>query len=339
MKQHPSLVFQLLLILLCWNLHKASATLFTSTSPPFLISTLNSTSTPILLRGPNIPHAWYPQHTQSTLSALPSLNANAARIVLTTSTTPADVQRVIQWARDSRILLVLENHDTTGYGDSGAFGTKSLPEVVPWWTSLRSILQGTESFVILNLGNEPQGNSKSGYEWVQSSESALQSIRRAGFRDHVVMLDAPNWGQDWRNTMRDNAEYLLRSDQSEIGNSNKLMFSVHMYGVYNTPQKVNSYISSFVSKGVPLVIGEFGYTHSDGDVDEQTIFQTSQSQQWNDDCNHDGILDDCIKFNGEPDADIFGGTFILFKATRVFFGVYNGSLHTFDTISHVVNQT
>ena len=87
------------------------------------------------------------------------------------------------------------------------------------------------------------------------------------------MVDAPMWGQDWQNIMRDNAAAVLNADPQR-----NTVFSIHMYGVYNTAAKVNAYFDAFRTAGLPLVVGEFGSKHSDGDPDEDTIMAQAQAR-------------------------------------------------------------
>jgi mannan endo-1,4-beta-mannosidase len=88
------------------------------------------------------------------------------------------------------------------------------------------------------------------------------------------MVDAPNWGQDWQFTMRDNAATVRSADTS--GNT---IFSVHMYGVYNTAAKVTDYLSSFLTRNIAICVCEFGFNHSDGDPDEDTIMSYTQANR------------------------------------------------------------
>jgi mannan endo-1,4-beta-mannosidase len=97
-------------------------------------------------------------------------------------------------------------------------------------------------------------------------------MRSNGF-EHALMVDAPNWGQDWQFVMRDNAATVAAADTYK-----NTIFSIHMYGVFDTAAEVTSYVSAFKSKNLPLVIGEFGNMHSDGDPDEDTIMSTAVSQ-------------------------------------------------------------
>ncbi|GAA3628585.1 hypothetical protein GCM10022223_52500 [Kineosporia mesophila] len=44
-----------------------------------------------------------------------------------------------------------------------------------------------------------------------------------------------------------------------------------MYGVFDTASEVQAYLAAFTSKNLPIIVGEFGNMHSDGDPDEDTI--------------------------------------------------------------------
>jgi mannan endo-1,4-beta-mannosidase len=85
------------------------------------------------------------------------------------------------------------------------------------------------------------------------------------------MVDAPNWGQDWAFVMRDNATTVWNADTQK-----NTLFSIHMYGVFDTAAEVTDYLNRFVSAGLPIAVGEFGNIHSDGDPNEDAIMSTAQ---------------------------------------------------------------
>ena len=225
----------------------------------------------VRLIGINHAHAWYRGHLGSALQGIRSWGANSVRVVLTngyrwTKIPASEVSTIISQARSYGFkAIVLEVHDTTGYGDQNAC---TLDQAVDYWIEIKSVLDGQEDFVIINIGNEPVGNNRSYVpQWANWTKSAIQRLRNNGFT-HVIMVDAPNWGQDWTNTMRYNASDVLNADSLR-----NTIFSVHMYGVYNTADKVQSYISYFYNNNLPLCIGEFGHYHTDGDPNEQAIVQ------------------------------------------------------------------
>jgi mannan endo-1,4-beta-mannosidase len=226
----------------------------------------------VRLIGINHAHAWYRGHLSSALQGIRSWGANSVRVVLAngykwTKIPASEVSTIISQARSYGFkAIVLEVHDTTGYGDDSSACT--LDRAVDYWIEIKSVLDGQEDFVIINIGNEPIGNNSSYVsQWANWTKSAIQRLRNNGFT-HVIMVDAPNWGQDWTNTMRNNASDVLNADSLK-----NTIFSIHMYGVYNTASKVQSYISYFYNNNLPLCIGEFGNYHTDGDPDEQAIVQ------------------------------------------------------------------
>lgn len=135
---------------------------------------------------------------------------------------------------------------------------------------MKSALEGQEDYVVVNIGNEPFGNTNY-TAWTDATKSAIGKLRGAGL-DHALMVDAPNWGQDWSGTMRSNAASVFASDPDR-----NTVFSVHMYGVYDTAAEVRDYLNAFVGSGLPIVVGEFGDQHSDGNPDEDAIMATAQS--------------------------------------------------------------
>ncbi|HSB00743.1 MAG TPA: glycoside hydrolase family 5 protein, partial [Anaerolineales bacterium] len=232
---------------------------------------LDANGNNFIMRGISHAHVWYPNET-SSFANIKAAGANTVRVVLGGGrwgpSSATDVANVIQLCKTNKLICVLEDHDTTGYGEDGA--ATSLAQAVSYWQSIQSVLAGQEAYVIINIGNEPYGNNNAS-AWVEATRSAIIAMRNAGF-DHTLMVDAPNWGQDWQFVMRDNAASIFNSDVDK-----NTIFSIHMYGVFDTAAEIQSYVSSFVTAGLPLVIGEFGWNHSDGNPDEDAIMATAQS--------------------------------------------------------------
>lgn len=199
-------------------------------------------------------------------------DANTVRVVLAsgdrwTRNTAADVADVVAQCKRNRLICVLEVHDTTGYGEQS--GATTLSRAADYWISVKSALTGQEKYVIVNIGNEPYGNSNYA-RWTADTKAAVQKLRSAGFH-HALMVDAPNWGQDRAFTMRDNGASVFAADPDR-----NTVFSVHMYGVFDTAAKVNDYLNRFVAAKLPIVVGEFGHNHSDGNPDEDAILAAPQ---------------------------------------------------------------
>ncbi|NYI97138.1 mannan endo-1,4-beta-mannosidase [Streptomonospora nanhaiensis] len=224
-----------------------------------------------VFRGVNHPHAWYTGETES-FAEIADLGANSVRVVLSsghrwTRTEAADLANVIAECKANKLICVLEVHDTTGYGEEGA--AASLDQAVDYWIDMQDVLAGQEPYVLLNIGNEPWGNTNY-QQWTGATTQAIDRLRDAGF-DHTIVVDAPNWGQDWSFTMRDNARQIFQSDPAA-----NLIFDVHMYGVYDTAAEIQSYLNFYVDAGLPIMVGEFGHNHSDGNPDEDAILATAE---------------------------------------------------------------
>lgn len=236
---------------------------------------VESDGSPLLLRGVSHAHTWYASETGS-FADIAEAGANSVRVVLSDGTRwnrnePADVANVVSLCEGNRLICVLEDHDTTGYGEEAAAST--LDTAASYWISLLPTLRGTEDRVLINIGNEPYGNNAAvNASWAADTSAAIQRLRDAGF-EHTIVVDAPSWGQDWQGIMRDSAADVLAADPD--GNT---VFSVHMYGVYDTAAEVTSYLDAFTSQGLPIIVGEFGHDHSDGNPDEDTIMSYTRSQ-------------------------------------------------------------
>ncbi|TLS40886.1 beta-mannosidase [Streptomyces montanus] len=224
-----------------------------------------------VMRGVNHAHTWYPDR-MSSLAHIKAKGANTVRVVLSsgdrwTRNDTADVANVVAQCKQNRLICVLEVHDTTGYGEQS--GAVTLSRAADYWISVQSALTGQENYVIVNIGNEPYGNNNYA-SWTADTKAAIQKLRNAGF-DHTLMVDAPNWGQDWAFTMRDNAASVFAADPDA-----NTVFSIHMYGVFDTAAEISDYLNRFVAAKLPLVIGEFGHNHSDGNPDEDAILAAAQ---------------------------------------------------------------
>jgi mannan endo-1,4-beta-mannosidase len=258
--------------------------------------------TPLKLRGINHPHVWYTNQT-SSFANIKAAGANSVRVVLSggrwATMTTAQVAEVVNLCKVNKLICVLENHDTTGYNEQQSEYT--LDRSVTWYNSVRDALIGQENYVIINIGNEPFGNGSnpvSSSAWTQQTAAAVQRMRSLGF-EHTIMVDAPNWGQDWGFVMRDTAQTVRNADAT--GN---IIFAIHMYGVFDTAAEVNAYVDSFTSRNLALCICEFGDNHSDGNPDENAIMAKAEQASigmmgWSWSGNGGGVeyLDMVIGFN------------------------------------------
>ncbi|MGP4112797.1 cellulase family glycosylhydrolase [Streptomyces sp. 4N509B] len=259
---------------------------------------LEANGNDFVMRGVNHAHTWYTHQTQS-FADIKEFGANTVRVVLGSGQrwgpdSPESVANVIELCKANRMICVLEVHDTTGYGEEAT--AASLDQAVDYWIGLKDVLVGQEDYVIINIGNEPWGNTNP-EGWTEPTIAAIGKMRDAGF-EHTIMIDAPNWGQDWQNVMRTNAQTVYEADPT--GN---LLFSIHMYSVYQDAATITSYLSSFVDAGLPIVIGEFGGPADQwGDPDEDSMMAAAEALDigylaWSWSGNTDPILDLVLNFD------------------------------------------
>ncbi|TDV57824.1 cellulase family glycosylhydrolase [Actinophytocola oryzae] len=258
---------------------------------------LEANGSNFIMRGVSHPHVWFQNQTQS-FADIKSFGTNTVRVVLGSGQRwgpSTDVANVISLCKQNRLICVLEVHDTTGYGEDSAAAT--LDQAATYWISQANALRGQESYIVINIGNEPFGNNEQvNATWATATSNAIGRLRAAGL-DHMIMVDAPAWGQDWQNIMRNNATTVFNSDPDR-----NTVFSIHMYAVYSTADSIITYLDAFRTAGLALVIGEFGDVFPGGDPDEDTMMSQAQSRGigyigWSWSGNSDGALDMTLNFN------------------------------------------
>ncbi|GIG71384.1 cellulase family glycosylhydrolase [Phytomonospora endophytica] len=258
---------------------------------------LDANGNAFVMRGTSHPHVWYQGETAS-YGEIAGLGANTVRVVLGSGqrwgpSPAADVAAVIAQCKANRLICVLEAHDTTGYGEDAAAAT--LDQAVTYWNSIRDVLIGQEAYVLINIGNEPIGNTNPG-QWTSATAGAVARMRTLGFT-HTLVVDAPSWGQDWANVMRDTAPTVWAADPQR-----NTLFSVHMYQVYGTASVITAYLDAFARMGLPLIVGEFGHEHQGQNVDEDTIMAETQARgigwmAWSYSGNSEPYLDQTVAFD------------------------------------------
>lgn len=227
---------------------------------------------PFVARGVNIPHAWKPGATGRTIRETAALGSNTVRVVLSDGTrwrrtSPAAVRRILAQARRARQVVILEVHDTTGYGLEPK--AAHIGAALAYWARLEPVLRGQEDFVLVNIGNEPTAGTTTPEQWFEAHRTAIVALRALGLR-HTLVIDAHDYGQDRSGTMRDWAAELFAADPQR-----NLVFDVHMYEAYGQARDVERYLQAFATARLPLIVGEFGPDHRGEPVDEDAIFRLS----------------------------------------------------------------
>lgn len=227
---------------------------------------LDANGNEFVLRGINHSHAWFKDQDETAIKAIAETGANCVRIVLAcgikwSRDSRPDVTRLIDMCRENNLIAIVEVHDGTG-DDS----PETLDKIADYWIKIKDALIGNEAYVILNIANEWTGNWDSD-NWGTAYASAIPKIREAGI-ENTIMVDAAGWGQ-YGKSIQDKGAEVFSSDP--LGNT---MFSVHMYGTAGkNSTTIEENITGATDRGLCICVGEFGYKHSDGDVDEAYIMK------------------------------------------------------------------
>lgn len=227
---------------------------------------LDAKGNEFVMRGINHSHTWFKDKDETAFKAIAETGSNCVRIVLSNG---------IQWTRDNRstvaglidlckengLIAIVEVHD--GTGDDSA---ETLEQIADYWIKIKDALIGNEAYVILNIANEWTGGWDSD-SWGSAYVSVIPKIREAGIKN-TIMVDAAGWGQ-YGKSIKEKGMDVFNSDP--LGNT---MFSVHMYGTAGKDSKtIEENITGATEQGLCICVGEFGYNHSDGDVDEAYIMK------------------------------------------------------------------
>lgn len=220
------------------------------------------------MRGTNYAYTWYnwENNEAEVFAELAAYGANCVRIVLSngeqyTRNSASQVAHLIELCEKNNLVAVLEVHDVTGKDDSA-----SLQTAAAYFADIKSALIGHENTTIINIANEWQGTT-SASPWEAAYIEAIKTIRDAGLT-HCIMCDAGGWGQGFATVTQSGAAVLAADPE------NNTMFSVHMYGTAGGKEStIKGCIDGIMTRGLCLCIGEFGWNHSDGDVQEAYIMQ------------------------------------------------------------------
>ncbi|MBQ4095143.1 MAG: glycoside hydrolase family 5 protein [Oscillospiraceae bacterium] len=232
---------------------------------------LDANGNEFIFRGVNHAHTWFNGALYDAIPAIADAGCNSVRIVLAcgkswSKNNLEDVNRVIEACKQNDLVVVLEVHDGTGEDNA-----KTLQTICDYWIEIKDALIGNEEYVILNIANEWMGSSLSGF-WANNYAKIIPQLRDAGIKN-TIMVDAGGWGQHGQCIAERGAD-VLASDV--LGNT---MFSVHMYGTAGgSEKKIKSILDGAREQNLCICVGEFGYTHSDGDVKEDYLMQYCEEQ-------------------------------------------------------------
>ena len=214
-----------------------------------------------IMRGVNVAHAWFQSNTEQTLKAVAAKGCNTVRVVCAdgakwTKTSENELKKIIGWCRENKLVCVLEAHDATGSDK-----VDDIVAAAKYWAGNKDVLNANRDIVILNIANEWVGKWDSA-NWAKGSTEAIKVVRNAGIKN-MIMIDAAGWGQ-YGTAIKEKGKDVFNSDPDK-----NTVFSIHFYGTAGkNAQTIKDNLDGALTSGAPVLAGEFGYKHSDGDVDE-----------------------------------------------------------------------
>jgi mannan endo-1,4-beta-mannosidase len=146
-------------------------------------------------------------------------------------------------------------------------------------SDVKEVLLKYEKFLLLNIANEWGDHNTTSEYWRDAYMQAIDSLRKAGYRTTIV-IDASGWGQNLQPILDYGKELLEYDPQHNV------LFSVHMYGSWNDPEKIKSELQKAYDAELPMIVGEFGYNYNNGEnnlkckVDQQVVLETCHKLQY-----------------------------------------------------------
>ena len=228
---------------------------------------LDANGEEFVMRGVNEAHSWYSAQDTVSLQAISETGSNVVRLVCGSGATynadsVATLQGLIEECKELDMIVILEVHDGTGDNN-----ISTLEQIADYWISVKDALIGEEAYVILNIANEWYGNWNQIETWAEGYEEVIPKLREAGI-ENTIMVDSAGWGQ-YAQSIGDYGKAIFDSDPEQ-----NTMFSVHMYGTAGKNESVITQNLKYATdQDLCVCVGEFGYKHSDGDVDEAYIME------------------------------------------------------------------
>ncbi len=287
---------------------------------------LDANGNEFVMRGINEAHAWYKAQDQTSINAIAATGANCVRIVCGDGDQYArdsveSLKSVIEMCKNNKLVAILEVHDATGKDE-----VQYLRNAADYWIQVKDALIGNEKYVILNIANEWCGSWNADI-WKEGYTEVIPKLRNAGIKN-TIMVDAAGWGQ-YPDCIKLKGKEVAASDPD--GNT---MFSIHMYEYAGSDSsKIQSNLKGATDNGLCVCVGEFGYKHTGGDVDEEYIMKYCTENKigyigWSWKGNSGGVeyLDIAVNWDGsvlssEWGEKLINGTYGI-KATSKLCTVY-----------------
>jgi len=207
----------------------------------------------IVPHGLNDETVWLGKTGIPAFQEIAKTKANYVRMAWDKNGTAAELDIAIANAVRNGMIPMPELHDATG-------NLAGVPALVDRWISAEfvKVIQKHEKYLVVNIANEPGDWQTTDQQFKDTYNLAVQRMRRAGIRVPLV-IDASNWGQNYQAISNCAADIMSKDSLKNV------MFSVHMYWTVSASgskaaveTKIRTSLDDAVSKGIPLMVGEFG---------------------------------------------------------------------------------
>ncbi len=237
-----------------------------------------------IARGVNNRHVWFDSWGETpalnSLDNIASFGFNSVRIVWEIDiadgrggnlvTDDQILEATIEEAIANKLVPMVELHDFTGSDNTNEL----LNRGVGWWADRVEIWNRYEESLMINIANEfggyqlAQGSTRGLFPQVY--KEAITLLRNAGVNNTLV-IDPFHYGKDFTLIEEYGREILEHDPQQNV------IFSVHFYnGEGENPDQIRQAFDSITGQGLPLIIGEFGPTHSGRDIRDDVIIAEAE---------------------------------------------------------------
>ncbi len=201
------------------------------------------------------------------------------------------VQEIVDYAYDRGVYVIINAHHESWYEpyyDNEEHAAEMLTAV---WSQIAERFQDYDEHLIFEGMNEPRkigtgvewtGGDQEGWEVVNSlNQVFVKTVRESGGNNPCRILMIPGYGANCWEGIR----------HIEVPQDDKIIVSVHAYEPYefalnvqgrgtwdndtaNIDTVMNSLDTLFLSKGIPVIIGEFGamYKNVEGNEEERAAW-------------------------------------------------------------------
>jgi mannan endo-1,4-beta-mannosidase len=212
-----------------------------------------------IIRGIDSPNAWFYQQAYDSIPTLAATGANTIRVVWNCdSSNPncsaARLDAVLAQIKKYKMIAIPEVHDVTGNTSESA-----IADMANFWSrsDYKAVLAKYKDCCIVNIANEWGDWFTKDATWRDAYQNGIRIMRNAGITN-TLLVDADDWGQN-PNCIINEGRNVEAADKLK-----NTMFSIHMYGNFNDPNKIGSSLKAMQDNGLCVIVGEFGYDYNNG---------------------------------------------------------------------------